>query len=109
MELYQYVDELIKGKDPRPIYKETLDDVLRGYSKAPAAFTKKYIEEVKIALEPAKQTARSRISFAFYVEDQRSYCYTDLLQERRCFLTNDGEFRVLEAGDEQVYRVFSRG
>ena len=109
LELYQYVDELIKGKDPRPIYKEPLDDVLKGYIKAPAAFTEKYIEEVKIALEPAKQTARSRISFAFYVVNQRSCSYTDLLQESRCFLTNDGKFRVLEAGDEQVYRVFSRG
>lgn len=108
LELYQYVDELIKGKDPRPIYKEPLDDVLKGYIKASAAFTEKYIEEVKIALEPAKQTARSRISFAFYVVNQRSCSYTDLLQERRCFLTNDGEFRVLEAEDEQVYRVFSR-
>lgn len=108
LELYQYVDELFKGKDPRPIYKEPLDDVLKGYIKASAAFTEKYIEEVKIALEPAKQTARSRISFAFYVVNQRSCSYTDLLQERRCFLTNDGEFRVLEAEDEQVYRVFSR-
>ena len=109
LELYQYVNELIKGKDPRPIHEEPLDDVLKGYIKAPAAFTEKYIEEVKIALKPAKQTARNRISFAFYVVNQRSCSYTDLLQERRFFLTNDGEFRVLEAGDEQVYRVFSRG
>ena len=108
LKLYQYVDELIKGKDPRPHYEELFDDIMKGHRRAPSAFTKKYIEKVKIALKPAKQTARSRISFAFYIEEQLSNSYTDLLGDRRNFLTNDGEFRILEAGDEQVYRVFSR-
>lgn len=109
LKLYQYVDELIKGKAPRPTYDLSLDDLLKEYNKAPVSFTEKYIKEVKIAIEPAKQTARSRISFAFYLKVQLSNGYTDLLGKRMNFLTKDGMIRLLEEGDEHVYRVFSRG
>jgi len=108
VELYQYVKELINGKDPKPVYKEILDEIFKGNKKASEEFTKKYIEEVRVAIEHTEQSKRNKISFAFYVEDQRNYSFADIMVERRMFLTKDGAFRELEAKDEAVYRVYSR-
>lgn len=108
VDLYRYVEELINGKAPKPMYKEILDEIFKGFNKASEEFTKKYIDEVKFEIEPTERSKRNKISFAFYVDDKRYHSYADLMVERRLFLAKDGSFRGMEARDENVYRVYSR-
>ena len=108
VEMYQYVTELINGRDPRPVYMEDIEAEMKDFKMAPEEFTKRYIEEVRVEVEPLECMKRNKISFALYVDDGRFHGYADIRDERRMFLTKDGVFRELVAKDEAVYRVYSR-
>ena len=108
VEMYQYVTELINGKDLKQVYVDPIDEKLKDLKMAPEEFTKRYIEEVRVEIAPTERTKRNKISFAIYVEDGRFHGYEDIRDERRMFLTKGGVFRGLEANNEAVYRVYSR-
>lgn len=106
IELFQYVAELEKGKNPNLVCYERIIPDVDERSSAPRIFTKKYIDEVIVEINPTELSKKSIISFAFYIEEQDG-CL-NLMENRKLFLTKEGVFRSIEVGDEDVFRVFSR-
>ena len=107
MELYHYIDELSKGKEPEIEY-EPLDIDLLDIHSAPIAFTKRYVDEIIVDVEPKSALKKHRISFLFYVDYQHSYTYAEISSDDKIYLTKEGTFRRLSADDERVYQVYTR-
>lgn len=108
IELYNYIDELSKGKEPEIEY-EPLDVELSDIHDAPFSFTKRFVNEVNIEdVKPKQILRKNKISFAFYVEYQKSYTYADIFSDKRIYLTNEGTFRSLVPDDVRIYKVFTR-
>lgn len=107
MELYRYIYELSNGKEPEIEY-EALDIDISDIHDAPLSFTKRYIDEVIVDVEPTPLTKKCRISFSFYVDYRNSYTYADFKSEERIYLTNEGTFRKLSADDERIFKVYAR-
>ena len=108
IELYRYVEGLMNGKEAERVFDETELPVTEERRTAPSTFAQQCVEEAKVAIEPMELAEENRISFAFYVEVQRSYSPFDFFSGKKWYLTKDGMFRNLAASDESVYRVYSR-